>query len=241
MSPSNSVLSGLVISIIAELAVAVVLGLLGYVFRHRITDYIRRLLARALSLGVLQTYVDQKTSRDDIIRCLKKAKKIKILTHRGKSLFDESSSVVRETLMNLPKDSHIQILLGDPYPDLTPGIRHNFAALRGQELQAIDDEDVDVHLNNMRSSIRTAILWAAHGDQRTLRLHNTPTIFRMFLTETDIFVMFYSDDKRAQYRRVYRCPAASELYKSYERNFDFVWEYYAYEPPARYSEFPKPA
>lgn len=217
-------------NIISTVVVALLVGLAGYIFRRPVLDWIRNVVTRALSLGVYKTYRSQKASLEDLALVLSKAERIRILTHRGKSLFDERSEL-RPVIRDLKKDAKVSILLGDPNP---PAGKTNFAELRGEELNAIDGEEVAVHLNNMRSMIIASKAWEDVSEQREVRLHNTPTIYRMFITETDLFIMFYSPTKRAQDNRVFRCVKGSELYQSYERAFDFIWEHSAYAVPREY-------
>lgn len=169
--------------------------------------------------GVRRQFADFNAAVSYVERGLKSSKEVKFLAIRGFLITHEENAVSQAfgRYFNGKKDTSVKLVLADP--------KGKNAKSRSEEFEEIRKESADHYLSQIENSIE------AVGSLRqnlipdlSLRLHDTPAIYRLMIFDEYCLVSFYSKEYTGLTSPVLLIGCGTPLYKSFDRYFDATWE-----------------
>jgi hypothetical protein len=224
-------MESLLIGVISSLAATAMWAFLA----SRFIGKIRFTLGRLLNTGISYVYANQAEARHDIEASAKQSRLTRILVVRGNSFHHDQGSL-RSLVYDVREWQQLQFLMSDPEPNDDT----NFVKIRAQETTEIDGQNAELLMEDVMLGVRRMATLVS-DDKATLvsdnkriqvKLHNFPAVYRIIIFDHELFLSFYSNAKRGGDNRVYRCPASTDLYYSFLRYFETIWDNSRILPPS---------
>ncbi len=206
----------LLIGILGSIIATIVVILCTRYFNHKWYFTTLSLLSKS---ELIYRYSNKEAVAKDLKQDIEKSERVYIFAGRGNELRRETfDSLFSKRPHNRKVD--LKILLPNPEQD---DKRQDWLTRRETELSSIDDGfRKDMLTSEIASSIKYLKEWE-NKNFLTLRLFSFPHIGRIIFTDNYLYFTPYSSDEYARGNPLYKFKKG-DLYKSYERLFNCIWD-----------------
>ena len=157
-------------------------------------------------------FENQAEAETEILEKLNNSAWANIFVCRGYSLI-ESDRKYYSGVRNIPK---CKILISKPKED--DGSYNSEVIKRVDELS--QSKTIDAYTSNIEEVIRVL----SKDESITIRQHQEPIVFRMYLFPDTLYLSFFEDNIGASKSKVYKYKDSSPFYIAYIKYFERIWE-----------------
>jgi len=208
---SNLVL-GIIIGILANILFAVIL----YGFNKVKLVPVQKLLNRFFKIGISRVYKNRKEANKFLYKENNETKSLKILTNRGYFFSSHSKGEESDQAVSLWKNlESAEVLLLNPNSVHTKN--------RYEEIVSFA-EDKAWSLEHFKSDIKNSAYKLKDIPNVDVKLHNEPSIFRIVITDDNLYLSGFPSSNYGRDKPVYKIPKDSFLFDIFLKYFNSIWD-----------------